>query len=88
MHLASAAGIPTLGLFGPSRAENYAPWGENGAVVRTAIAYDDLFAPGYDHRNTDSLMDSLTLDAVVEAAQSLWRRGEARTQAQPGVAKA
>lgn len=83
MHIASAAGIPTLGLFGPSRVENYAPWGERGAVARTAIAYDDLFAPGYDHRNTDSLMDSLPLDAVVEAAQSLWRRA----QAQSGHAK-
>ena len=83
MHLAAAAGIPTLGLFGPSRPENYAPWGERCAVVQTTIAYDDLFAPGYDHRNTDSLMDSLPLDAVVEAAQDLWRR----SQAQSGLAK-
>lgn len=27
MHMAAAAGIPTLGLFGPSREEHYAPWG-------------------------------------------------------------
>ena len=79
MHLAAAAGIPTLGLFGPSRPENYAPWGPHGAVARTTIAYDDLFAPGYDHCNTDSLMDSLPLDAVVEAAESLWRRGRAQS---------
>lgn len=74
MHIAAAAGIPTLGLFGPSRDENYAPWGERCAVVRTAIAYDDLFPPGYDHRTTDTLMDSLSVDAVVAAAEDLWRR--------------
>ena len=80
MHLAAAAGIPTLGLFGPSRPENYAPWGPYGAVVCTTIAYDDLFAPGYDHRNTGSLMDSLPLDAVVEAAESLWQRVRAQSE--------
>lgn len=84
MHLAAAAGIPTLGLFGPSKPENYAPWGEFCAVARTTIAYDDLFAPGYDHRNTGSLMDSLPLDAVVDAAHSLWRRAQAQSgMAQP-----
>lgn len=79
MHIAAAAGIPTLGLFGPSRVENYAPWSDKGAggktaVVQTAIPYDDLFSPGYDHRKTDTLMDSLSLDAVAEAAEALWRR--------------
>src|SRR3546814_14314158 len=53
MHIAAASGIPTLGLFGPSRPENYAPWGERSAVARTAVAYDDLFPPGYDHRRSD-----------------------------------
>lgn len=78
MHIAAAAGIPTLGLFGPSRPENYAPWGEQCAVVRTAIPYDDLFPPGYDHRTTDTLMDSLSVEAVVEAAEALWRRTRGR----------
>jgi ADP-heptose:LPS heptosyltransferase len=82
MHIAAAANIPTLGLFGPSRAENYAPWGDKTAVVQTAIPYDDLFGPGYDHRKTDTLMDSLSLDAVVEAAESLWRRTHAPAGAQ------
>lgn len=86
MHIAAAAGIPTLGLFGPSRAENYAPWsdkagGDKTAVVQTAIPYDDLFSPGYDHRKTDTLMDSLSLDAVAEAAEALWRRTRPNTTA-------
>ncbi len=35
MHVAAAAGTPTLGLFGPSPAETYAPW---GAKARAVIA--------------------------------------------------
>src|SRR5579862_1651227 len=34
MHLAAAAGIPTLGLFGPSDEQLYGPWGENTRVER------------------------------------------------------
>jgi ADP-heptose:LPS heptosyltransferase len=75
MHLAAAAGIPTLGLFGPSRAEHYAPWGERAGVVCTPIPFEALIgAPGYDHRTTDTLMDSLTVDMVEAAATELYRR--------------
>ncbi len=35
MHIAAASGIPTLGLFGPSREELYGPCGELTATVRT-----------------------------------------------------
>jgi ADP-heptose:LPS heptosyltransferase len=34
MHLAAAAGAPTLGLFGPSDDRLYAPWGEHARVLR------------------------------------------------------
>jgi heptosyltransferase-3 len=75
MHLSAAAGIPTLGLFGPSRIEHYAPWGERAGVVCTPIPFQALVgAPGYDHRTTDTLMDSLTVDMVEEAAVELYRR--------------
>src|SRR6185312_11928616 len=33
MHIAAAMGTPTLGLFGPSLPEHYAPWGPHTAVV-------------------------------------------------------
>ena len=33
MHLAAAAGAPTLGLFGPTSADEYAPSGQNSGVV-------------------------------------------------------
>ncbi len=76
-HMATAVGVPTLSLFGPSRPELYAPWGENGAWVRTPENFDELTGtPGYDHRTTGSLMDGLTVDAAEEAACALWRRAQ------------
>ncbi len=77
MHLAAATGIPTLGLFGPSRECHYAPWGKKTAFVRTALRYEELVeAPGYDHRRQETLMDSLTVGSVEDAAIALWRRIE------------
>jgi ADP-heptose:LPS heptosyltransferase len=76
MHMAAAAGIPTLGLFGPSREEQYAPWGHKSMSVRGHLAYEEIFPPDYDHRNTDGLdlMASLSVDRVEQAATELWQR--------------
>ena len=70
MHVAAAAGTPTLGLFGPSPVEQYAPWGRLTAVARTEVTYP----PGYDYRTTDTLMDGLSVEAAETAARELWRR--------------
>jgi ADP-heptose:LPS heptosyltransferase len=70
MHLAAAAGTPTLGLFGPSAVEQYAPWGRYTAVVRTEVTYP----PGYDYRTTGTLMDGLSVAEVEMAARDLRRR--------------
>lgn len=59
MHLAAAAGTPTLGLFGRSKASEYAPAGPH-----TAIAV----APGPEG---EAPMAGLTIDAVLNAACSL-----------------
>lgn len=72
MHLAAAADIPTVGLFGPSDDRHYAPWGFNSRVVRTPQGFDEIFPPNFDHRNSDSLMDGLTVDQVEEAVRDLW----------------
>lgn len=75
MHLAAAAGTPTLGLFGPSPEHRYAPWGPHAAVARTRESYRDLVdAPGFDHRTTGTQMDGLDVDTAVAAAETLWRR--------------
>lgn len=81
MHMAAAAGIPTLGLFGPSRTEHYAPWGPKCAYVRTQESYDELVGtPGYDHRTTGTLMDGLSVENVAEAASKLWHDLKQKTQ--------
>jgi ADP-heptose:LPS heptosyltransferase len=75
MHLAAAAGAPTLGLFGPSRAEHYAPWGPRAAFVRTRESWSDLvMAPGFDHRTSDTLMDGLIVEVAAAAAEALLQR--------------
>jgi heptosyltransferase-3 len=74
MHLAAAAGAPTLGLFGPTHASRYAPWGENAAVVQTAIPALELDGPDHDRRTTDTMMDSLSVAAVEAAATQLFRK--------------
>ncbi|MBU6418920.1 MAG: glycosyltransferase family 9 protein [Proteobacteria bacterium] len=59
MHLAAAAGTPTLGLFGRSKASEYAPAG-----LHTAIAV----APGPEG---GAPMEGLTVEAVASAAFAL-----------------
>jgi len=73
MHIAAASGVPTLGLFGPSPTDQYAPWGPHTGLVRSADAPETMFGPGFDHRTTDTLMDGLSVDAVEAAARQLWR---------------
>lgn len=61
LHLAAAAGAPTLGLFGHSRADEFAPAGPHAAAVA---------APG---RPGEASMEGLTVDAVLQAAMNLLR---------------
>ncbi len=74
MHCASAVGIPTLGLFGPSYPALYAPWGSHARFVSTPESFDQLTAyEGYDPKTlTHSLMESLTVEAVEEAIEAMW----------------
>ncbi|HEX6958957.1 MAG TPA: glycosyltransferase family 9 protein [Ferrovibrio sp.] len=74
MHLAAASGVPTLGLFGPSRDQVYGPWGEKTAIVRTDLSYDEIVAlPEYDYRKQHTYMTSLSVDKAQHAAEELWR---------------
>jgi heptosyltransferase III len=75
MHMAAAAGTPTLGLYGPSLPERFRPWGPHTAFVRTELSYAELVGgPCYNHRTTGTLMDSLPIDSVEQAALGLLRR--------------
>ena len=55
MHLAAAAGTPTLGLFGPTPAAEYAPAGRSARVVMSS----------------SSRMDDLSVDAALAVASRL-----------------
>lgn len=73
MHLAAAAGVRTLGLFGPSPELHYAPWSRRAAVVRGPLSYEQILAlPDFDVRSTRCYMEDLTVDAVAAAAERLW----------------
>ena len=72
MHIAAASETPTLGLFGPSPSNQYAPWGRHTAVVQSTDRPEQMFGPGFDHRTTDTLMDGLSVEAVEAAAHQLW----------------
>ncbi len=71
MHLAAAAGCPTLGLFGPSDEVHYAPWGPATRAVRGPRSYEQIRAvdPGF----TQALchMMDLKVETVVQAPEDL-----------------
>lgn len=78
MHCAAAAGVPTLGLFGPSYPELYHPWGAHCDYARTPESFDELVSyPGYDPATAPCLMESLTVDMVKAKIESLHRRLQA-----------
>lgn len=73
MHMAAAAGCPTLGLFGPSSELFYGPVGPRAASVRGPRSFEEIcHAADFDHRRSDCLMLDLDPDRVVGAAQRLW----------------
>ena len=75
MHMAAANGVPTVGLFGPSKDEHYAPWGQLTAVARTTQSFDEIIsAPGYDKSKNQSWMETLSVDAAMAAIKGLVER--------------
>lgn len=77
MHLAAAAGAPTLGLFGPSPDQYYRPWGRHTGFVRTPESFEEIVnAKDYDYRSQQSRMTSLAVEHVVAAAEGLLSRIE------------
>jgi ADP-heptose:LPS heptosyltransferase len=73
MHLAAAAGTPTIGLFGPSDERLYAPWGDHTRVVRGPRSYEQIKAvdPGFGQALCH-MMD-LPVESVVSAARQLFK---------------
>ena len=72
MHLCAATGTSTLGLFGPTRNENYSPWGEHCDFVRSDETFQELsLKPDFKPDPTNSLMGGLSVEKVFNAAIKL-----------------
>ncbi len=75
MHLSAAVGIPTLGLFGPSKESVYAPVGKHTHWVRTYKSYAELVeTPDYDQKNTKNMMEGLSVEKVLKAVKVLEKK--------------
>ncbi|MBU4435276.1 MAG: glycosyltransferase family 9 protein [Alphaproteobacteria bacterium] len=71
MHIAAAAGAPTLGLFGPSDDRRYAPWGELTRVVRGPRTFEQFLAVDPELSQAIRHMSDLPVATVVKAAKAL-----------------
>ncbi|MBY6263143.1 glycosyltransferase family 9 protein [Azospirillum sp. 412522] len=71
MHIAAAAGVPTVGLFGPGYPAIYGPWGPRGRVVASSVPQPDLLARVAADPNARGLMDGIGEDRVAEVAMDL-----------------
>jgi ADP-heptose:LPS heptosyltransferase len=71
MHLAAAAGAPTVGLFGPSDDRLYAPWGQHTRVVRGPRSFEQFLEVDPKLNQTIGHMMDLPVDAVCDAALEL-----------------
>ena len=72
MHMAAAAGIPTLGLFGPSPERHYAPWGARTASIRGSRSFEELDAEAEaSGGRPGNLMGDLSVDQVEQAVLAL-----------------
>ena len=71
MHLAAAAGTPTLGLFGPSDERCYAPWGADTRVVRGPRDYEQIRSVDPSFNQALCHMMDLSIATVEQAAVEL-----------------
>ncbi len=76
MHMAAAAGCPTLGLFGPSDDRLYAPWGPDARAVRGQREFSAIKKLDPELNQAICHMFDLSVETVVEAAIQLLHQTE------------
>ena len=86
MHIAAAAGIPTIGLFGPSDERRYGPWGENTVAVRGPRSLDQFLAVDPDLSQAIRHMSDLPVATVVREAKALLIRTAPAAETSPRTA--
>ncbi|WP_066683964.1 glycosyltransferase family 9 protein [Caulobacter sp. CCH9-E1] len=74
MHIAAAAGCPTVGLFGPSDERRYGPWGDKTVAVRGPRTFQQFKAIDPELSQAIRHMSDLPVPTVVRAAKALLAR--------------
>ncbi len=74
MHMAAAAGAPTLGLFGPSDDRLYGPWGDKAVALRGPRPFEAFKAADPALNQAVNHMRDLPVDWVKRAARELLER--------------
>lgn len=87
MHIAAAAGAPTLGLFGPSDERRYAPWGDKAVAVRGPRGFDQFLAVDPDLSQAIRHMSDLPVATVIREAKALLIRTEPSAEVSPQEAE-
>ncbi|USQ96466.1 glycosyltransferase family 9 protein [Caulobacter sp. RL271] len=87
MHIAAAAGAPTIGLFGPSDERRYGPWGDKAEAVRGPRAFDQFVAIDPDLSQAIRHMSDLPVATVVKAAKALLARTEPEAVVEEAIAE-
>jgi ADP-heptose:LPS heptosyltransferase len=80
MHLASALGVPTVGLFGPADPARFSPYRQPARVVRRALPCSPCGLPTCRY-HTIECMTSIGVPEVLEAIQEVDRAAAAIARA-------
>ena len=84
MHMAAAAGAPTLGLFGPSDDRLYGPWGRHARALRGPREFESFVASDPELNQAVCHMLDLPVEWVVRAARALYAESEADWRSEHG----
>ncbi len=72
MHLSTAAGIPTIGLFGPTNDKVYGPKGRDNYTIRTEKKYDEFINDkNFTLKNSPSYLKDIKVSLVLNEIKNI-----------------
>lgn len=72
MHLSSAAGIPTIGLFGPTNDKVYGPKGKNNLTIRTKTMYEEFINDkNFTLKDSPSYLKEIKVSLVLDQIKNI-----------------